>query len=425
MIDLTHKQTYAFDVLTEPEYAHVRELLYGGGAGGGKSILGCVWLIVQSLRYAGTRWVIGRNTLKTLKETTLNSFFFMAKEGGVKYKYIENKGIFFPNGSEILLKDLSYYPSDPDFSELGSLEITGAFVDECDQITQKAWEILMSRIRYKLDENGLTPKILGTCNPSRNWVFKRFYEPYKENRLAPELLFVQSLVSDNPKISHHYPDSLKRLDEVNRERLLKGNWDYLDITDLWAYSFRHDKHLGKVDLNLSETVYLGFDFNRNPITCNVMQHYDNHLYGVEVIEIDNCTIYRLCEEIQARYPDCFFKVTGDVSGKAASTLSHLNNFDIIKETLRLSKNQMEYSGSNPPLEYSRQLINAMLERYPMTFDKNKCAPLIRDFETVKSDSEGKPIKANRNDPAQRADCLDGFRYILHRYFSHFMKILAS
>jgi hypothetical protein len=157
----------------------------------------------------------------------------------------------------------------------------------------------------------------------------------------------------------------------------------------------------------------------------VSQHYDNRFYGIEQIEIDNCTIYRLCDVIRERYPDCFFIVTGDVSGKSSSTLSQLNNFDVIKMSLGLTRNQMQYSGANPPLAQSRILVNAMLERYPMTFDADRCAPLIRDFEIVRSDSEGKPIKANRNDPAQRADCLDCFRYCLDRFFGNFMKYLAA
>ena len=425
MLELSAKQTHAFDVLTEPEYAHVSELLFGGAAGGGKSRLGCTYVAIQAITYDETRWVFGRDTLKTLKETTLNTFFQVAKDGGIKYKYAENKGIFFPNGSEILLKDLSFYPSDPEFSELGSLEITGAFVDECDQITKKAWNILKSRIRYKLDENNLTPKILGTCNPARNWVFKRFFEPYQNGALPPERMFIQSLVQDNDKISKHYIKNLEQLDELSRERLLKGNWEYLDITDKWAYAFRREKHLAPTELNRGEAVYLSFDFNRNPITCFVSQHYDNRFYGIEQIEIDNATIYRLCDEIKDKYNGCWFFVTGDVSGKAASTVSELNNFDVIKISLELSAKQMQYSGANPPLAQSRQLVNAMLERYPMTFDPVKCAPLIRDFEIVKSDNEGKPIKANRNDPAQRADCLDTFRYTIHRWFSNFLKVFAS
>jgi hypothetical protein len=138
--------------------------------------------------------------LKTLKETTFKSFVYIAREGDVKYRYVENKGIMFPDGSEILLKDLDYYPSDPEYSELGLLEITGAFVDECNQITERYWNTVKSRIRYRLDEYGLTVKILGTCNPARNWVYDRFYEPYAEGRLGADNLHPSSSFAEAPQI---------------------------------------------------------------------------------------------------------------------------------------------------------------------------------------------------------------------------------
>lgn len=229
-MDLTKKQTIALDYLEDKTTS---ELIFGGGAGGGKSILGVYWIIKCSLKYAGTRWVIGRSSLKTLKETTLNSFWQVCQLQGVKngvhFKYNDIKSLVtFANGSEIMFKDLGYYPSDPNFDELGSLEITGAFVDECNQIIEKAWLVLKSRIRYKLDEHGIIPKILGTCNPAKNWVYMQYYAPNKRGELAEYKKFIQSLVDDNPKISKHYRENLLTLDRVSKERLLYGNWEYQD-----------------------------------------------------------------------------------------------------------------------------------------------------------------------------------------------------
>ena len=108
------------------------ELLYGGAAGGGKSAFGCMWLISMCQKYDGTRWLMGRSKLKTLKDTTLKSFFEIAKILEIEYNFnAQSNTVFFNNGSEIILKDLFLYPSDPEFDSLGSLEVTGAFIDEC------------------------------------------------------------------------------------------------------------------------------------------------------------------------------------------------------------------------------------------------------------------------------------------------------
>lgn len=225
---LTIKQTLALDAL---ESDHINEVIFGGGAGGAKSFLGCYWLAKMSLKYPGTRWVMGRAILKTLKETTLNSFFEVCRMqglvSGTHYKFNAQSNIIsFPNGSEILLKDLFSYPSDPNFDELGSLEITGAFIDECNQVAEKAWNILKSRVRYKLDEYGLTPKILGTCNPAKNWVYSKFYKPSRDGELEDNKMFIQSLLTDNPFISRHYRENLLSLDNNSKQRLLFGNWEY-------------------------------------------------------------------------------------------------------------------------------------------------------------------------------------------------------
>lgn len=227
---LSIKQTLTLDYL---ENNNVNEILFGGGAGGGKSILGCYWQIKTRLKYAGTRGLIGRASLKTLKETTLQSFFFVAQMQGLKanvhFKFNQQSNVItFYNGSQILLKDLFLYPSDPNFDELGSLEITDAFIDEANQIVDKAKSILKSRIRYKLDENSLIPKILYTCNPAKNWTYQEFYLPSKKGELQENKKFVQSLVTDNPNISKHYIENLKLLPKEQRERLLYGNWEYSD-----------------------------------------------------------------------------------------------------------------------------------------------------------------------------------------------------
>ena len=92
------------------------------------------------------------------------------------YKFNAHSGFmyFHATGSQIVFKDLFYYPSDPFYDKLGSMELTGAFVDEASEITQKAFQILNSRIRFRLDVHDLIPKMLLTCNPTKNWLYNEF-----------------------------------------------------------------------------------------------------------------------------------------------------------------------------------------------------------------------------------------------------------
>jgi hypothetical protein len=202
--------------------------------------------------------------LKTLKETTLVSFFQIAKMQGLEankhFKFnAQSSTIEFPNGSTILLKDLYSYPSDPNFDELGSLEITDAFIDEANQVDDKARNIIKSRIRFQLDQNDLVPKILYTCNPAKNWTYSEFYKPQQENTISKNKRFITSLIDDNPYISKHYKENLLTLDSVSKERLLFGNWEYLDDP---AQLIDYDKIL---DSFSNSFVPIGDSF----ITCDV------------------------------------------------------------------------------------------------------------------------------------------------------------
>jgi len=231
--NFTHTQEQAIEYLFDKT---TTEVLFGGAAGGGKSWVGCSWLVLMCIKYPKTRYLMGRSKLDALKKTTLNTFFEVCETWGLKagkhYNFNGGSNILtFFNKSEIMLKDLFLYPSDRNFDNLGSLEITGAFIDEANQITEKAKNIVASRMRYKLDDYGLIPKMLMTCNPAKNWVYTQYYRPAKDGTQKPHRKFIQSLVDDNEYISKYYKTQLQTLDELSKQRLLFGNWEYDSTKD--------------------------------------------------------------------------------------------------------------------------------------------------------------------------------------------------
>ncbi len=279
------------------------EILYGGAAGGGKSKLGCLWLIEMCQTYPETRWVMAREVLKALKETTLNTFFETSKELGVseQWEYKQQSGIIqWQNGSQILLKELKLKPTDPNFDALGSLEITGAFVDETAQIVLKAWTVLKSRIRYKLNEYDLIPKIFGTCNPSKNWNYKLFYKADKSGDIADYRAFVQSLPKDNEYLPQSYIDSLNQMDEVSKRRLLFGDWEYDDDkSSIISYDAIMDYWNGKhIKLTGEEKNYLTIDVARKGKDKTVFRVWKGWVC-VKRYEMAKSTIPEIVEKAQA------------------------------------------------------------------------------------------------------------------------------
>jgi phage terminase large subunit len=237
MIEFHDKQKEALSYLAIDN--ECRQLLYGGSAGSGKSFLGCDWQIKRRLKYPGTRGLIGRAELKKLRLSTLATFFELC----TKYNLIAGKHFTYNgqdhvinwyNGSQIILMDLADMPSDADFSRFGSLEITDYFVDEASEVSEKCINILNSRVRYKLINDN--PKGLLTCNPHKGWLYREFFDAQRNGSIRKDRRFIQALPTDNPHISPVYIESLQMLPDIDRKRLLEGDWDYDETKDrLYEY----------------------------------------------------------------------------------------------------------------------------------------------------------------------------------------------
>src|SRR5688500_5234809 len=93
-LKLSPTQSLALHLLHDPT---VVELLFGGGAGGAKSYVVCIWMVLECRNYAGIRIGLGREELKRLKQTTLVTLLSKVhKLLGVKeseYTYSEQTGV--------------------------------------------------------------------------------------------------------------------------------------------------------------------------------------------------------------------------------------------------------------------------------------------------------------------------------------------
>lgn len=306
------------------------EVLYGGAAGGGKSALDCLYLIEQAQKYKGSRWMMGRSKLKTLKETTLQTFFELSSRLNISSQFTynaQNSIIHFKNGSDILLKDLFLYPSDPEFDSLGSLEICGGVVDECSQITHKAWQVSKSRCRYKLKEFDLIPKMLGTCNPSKNWTYSQFYKPSRNNTLDSEKRFIQALPTDNPHLPKSYLETLLSLDKNSRERLYYGNWEYDDDPSALIEQDAVIDYFNPIHITLNPYArkYMTIDVARKGKDKTIFRVWNDYIctyrFEMKVCGLDE--IVKKAKELQIRHNVPLTNVIADEDGVGGGVVDFL------------------------------------------------------------------------------------------------------
>lgn len=219
------------------------DIAYGGSKGSGKSYLGASLIFGDAFLYPGTHYFIARKKLNDLRKFTVPTIHEVLNNFGIgkeRYNFNEKDSIFTiyhqpgPKGenmdSRVFLLEAKWMPSDPLYMRLGSMQFTRGFIEEAGEFSEAAKNNLHASIgRWKNDEYNLPGKLLQTCNPSKNYLYRDYYKANKENKLPEWRKFIQALPQDNKKLAAGYLENLNRiLDKNQKERLLKGNWEYDD-----------------------------------------------------------------------------------------------------------------------------------------------------------------------------------------------------
>ena len=233
------------DFLASPE----KEVLYGGAAGGGKSYA----MLMDLLRYADNknhRALLLRRTLAELTELIDKSKqIYPLAFPNSRFKE-STKTWEFPNGATALF---SYVDKDDDVYRYQGQSFTWIGIDELGHYpTPFVWNYLRSRLRTT-DPN-IETYMRASANPGGSggwWVKKMFIDPappnksfwatdietgkilkygsYHEKADQPlfQRKFIPARLKDNPYLMRdgEYEAMLFSLPEVERKRLLSGDWD--------------------------------------------------------------------------------------------------------------------------------------------------------------------------------------------------------
>lgn len=213
---------------------NITDILYGGSKGSGKSYLGCSLIFGDAFTYPNTFYFIARNSLNDLRKYTLPSIYEVFSHWGISSQYYTYNGQdnFFElyNKSRVYLLDGKYMPSDPLYERFGSIQMTRGWIEEAGEFHLEAKNNLQAAIgRWNNEKYNLSPKLLQTCNPSKNYLYSDYYKKSKEGIIESYKRFVQALPADNKCLSPEYLLNLERSLTTNqKERLLFGNWEFDD-----------------------------------------------------------------------------------------------------------------------------------------------------------------------------------------------------
>jgi len=301
-IPATDKQRLAWQAWMDNS---IDDVVYGGRAGGGKSMLGCQVLTGYALKYPETKYYLGREELKnimlstyvTLTQKVFPQYGLTDKDWSLDGKY---NVIRFKNGSTINLLDLKLLPTDPMFDRFGSHEYTCGWIEEASEVDFKAYDVLKSRVgRWKNTDYGIIGKTLLTLNPSQDWPYRLFYAPWKESGRSSDIhkplislksfdadgkpverkfVFIEAAYKDNPFTAKDYARQLATIsDPVLKARLMEGDWEFHTAKDT-LFTADTIASLFKNTVKWSEDLYLIVDAARlggDEIVLNVFRGWNS------------------------------------------------------------------------------------------------------------------------------------------------------
>jgi phage terminase large subunit len=230
----------------------------------------------------------------------------------------------------------------------------------------------------------------------------------------------------NPKVSPEriaFLEMLKDIDPYYYQVFTKGLPGRRKNNAPFAFAFDRVKHLGPTTWLAGYETMVSFDFNKSPICASVWQFYNNELFGIEAVKLDNSDIYKLCDYLLANYPGALWLVTGDATGQNTTALieDNLNYYKVIKSKMDIGGGQLKVPSVNPRQKENQVLVNAVLALMKVTIDPLRCKALIFDLENVRVLADGTIEKRNREDPTQQSDLLDTVRYLCNTFFSWVLK----
>jgi hypothetical protein len=211
----------------------VEELLFGGAKGGGKSILGCIWVfthareLVAKYHLPPSRYPIpigwmGRHRRTDFVHTTLETWKQFIPEQHYKIREMSGDIILWDR----CRIDFGGLDSPEVVQKFNSAEYCFAFIDQAEETQKDDVAVLIGSLRRRLATQEVPRKLLMTANPARCWLKDDFVTNPK-----PFQRYLQSLPTDNPWLPKTYIDQLRHAFEHRPELLeayLYGSWDAFD-----------------------------------------------------------------------------------------------------------------------------------------------------------------------------------------------------
>lgn len=212
---------------------------YCGGIGSGKTLIGCITMLIWAVLHPGD-YLVCRQFMPELKITTLKTFLEICPpelivEHRVADAIVKIKGVG-GKVSNVIFRGLE----EPD--KLRSLNLSGFYIDEANQVSEAAFILLQGRLRGA----GLRKGILTTNTAGRDWAWRWFVKKdmIKGDEIKRLFYNIYAPSTENTHLPTGYVETM--LATWSEERIQREIYANEDIFEGQVYTeFRQDIHVVK------------------------------------------------------------------------------------------------------------------------------------------------------------------------------------
>jgi hypothetical protein len=379
-----------------------------GSYGSGKSTMCCAEIVLRACRmppcYDGvrrSRWALIRNTYGDLTATTLKTWLEWFGELGIVRRQLSPRLRYhhtFNDGAGVVELELLFIAldtADDARKHLGSLELTGSYLNELSEIPQKALQLMQGRVnrfpaKRSCPQQFWAGIIADTNAPETDhWI----YHTFEAQQLEGHRLFHQPpavIKTDNGYQMNPEAENTKHLAQDYYLHMIQGqSEEFIRVFAMGYYGtvvdgkkvfpqYNDDIHaVDDIEIDENESILLAWDYGTVSPACLVLQFVADRLHVIKEFVCEYMTVKELAE--QSVLPWLYSYARGlpvEVTADPANTYEgneQLEELGLLVDPARTNK-----IGSR--INSVTEFLNALVQGKPkLIISKSGCLKLRQGF----------------------------------------------
>ncbi len=354
-----------------------------GPFGSGKSVAAVIELWRNSTLSKDSRYLIIRKTYRMLMDSCVNTFF---QWGSTSHGRWSSADMIFSTPSalggtvEFLFRSAD---SSEDIEKFRGVEISGAWLDEAQELSQDVKLVVQGRMRYPVTHPFYS--LILTSNPcdTEHWI----YRDWVMNQMPGHALWRQG-ADENKHLPESYYKDLRAAFRDRPEmlkRYVEGQWGAIfSGKPVYGNEFFYDMHVSKKHLAPVEGVpiHCGWDFGLSPACIFTQVHPNGQWMALREMYSDDMSIDEFGDAVvdfsNREYRGFSFEDVGDPSGRARAITDEKSCMDILGAKGRWCR-EAPTNAIIPRLESVKRRLTRTTKGVPRLIIDPRCKRLIDGF----------------------------------------------